>query len=106
MVSGGFRWSQVVSDGLRWSQMISDGLRWYQMVSDFLGWSILLILITIEWFKTPKPISGLDRIGWIWMVSGGRRYRAPYGANNCVFYQLDGCLINLFGKYFFNRGKE
>ena len=32
------------------------------------------------------------------MASGGRRYRTPYGANNCVFYQLDGCIIHLFGK--------
>ena len=77
------------------------------MVSDFLGWSVLVDFdYHIEWFKTPKSKSGLDRIRWIEMVSGGRRYRAPYGANNCVFYQLDGCVIHLFGKYLFNRGKE
>ena len=54
----------MVSDGLRWSQMVLDGLSQY-------------ILITIEWFKTPKPISGLG-LGWMdgWMgldlrVGGG-----------------------------------
>ena len=43
--------------------------------------------MTIEWFKTHKPISGRmdgrdgrDGIG----SPGGRGYRAPYGANNDV----------------------
>ena len=63
MVSASLRCIQMVSDGLRWSQIVSDGLRWSQMVSDGLSW---LISITIEWFKTLKPISGLDWMdGWI-----------------------------------------
>ena len=54
----------MVSGGLGWSWMVSDGLGWSQMVSDGLGWSVSVDLDTIEWFKTPKPISG---IGWDWM---------------------------------------
>ena len=45
-----------------------------------------MISIALEWFRTPKPISGWmdgwmgwDGIGW---YPGVRRYRAPYGANN------------------------
>ena len=57
MVLDGLGWSQMVLDGLRWSQIFLDvGLRWF-------------ILITIQWFKTPKPISG--RIGLDLRVFGG-----------------------------------
>ena len=87
MVSDGIRWYSVVFNGIQWSQMVSDGLRWSQMA---LGGLSQLIYITIEWFKTPKPISGLgwDWDGWMdgWIGSpGGRGYRAPYGANKVKF---------------------
>ena len=75
MVSGGLGWSRMVSDGLRWSQMVLGGLS-------------QLFSITIEWFKTPKPISGLGWMGWIGSP-GGRGYRAPYGANNDINLQLN-----------------
>ena len=32
LVSGGFRWFQMVSDGFRWFQMVSDGFRWFPVV--------------------------------------------------------------------------
>ena len=57
MASLGQSRSVPVSGGLKWSQMVSDGHRWSQIFSDDLYW---LISSTIEWFKTPKPISGLD----------------------------------------------
>ena len=62
MVFNGLGWSQMVSDGLGWSRMVSDGLGWSQMVLDGLSESVSVDYITIEWFKTPKPISGWD--GW------------------------------------------
>ena len=73
LVFNGIQWSRMVSDGLGWSWMVSDGLRWTQMVLDGLS---QLISITIEWFKTSKPISGLglDWVGLGWMdlrVGGG-----------------------------------
>ena len=45
-----------------------------------------MISIALEWFRTLKPISGLDWIGldWIGWYPGGRGYRAPYGANNRI----------------------
>ena len=43
-------WILTVSDGIQWSRLASDGLS-------------QLIRITIEWFKTPKPII-ISGMGW------------------------------------------
>ena len=40
--------------------------------------------VCVGHFRTLKPISGLD--GLDWKSPGGRRYRAPYGANKACFY--------------------
>ena len=46
-----------------------------------------MISIALEWFRTPKPISGLG-LDWIGWYPGGRRYRAPYGANkDNIFFE-------------------
>ena len=78
-VFNGFQWFSMV---FRWSRLVSDGLGWSRMFLDGLSG---LSESAIEWFKTPKPLSGWD---WDWMgldgYPGGRRYRAPYGANNRV----------------------
>ena len=65
--------------------MVLDGIKWYWMVLN----GIELFQIGIEWYRTIKAISGMGWDGWMDGSPGGRRYRAPCGANNLLEWRRD-----------------
>ena len=88
MVLYGIRWYCMVLYGIVWYWMVLDGNGWYWMVLDGIGWYWMVL----GCFRLPQNgiehselyVGGLG-MGWDWDGSpGGRRYRAPYGANNIV----------------------
>ena len=58
--------------------MIYDGIEQYWMVLDGIGWN-WLVLDGIQLFQITIEHSNLKWMGWDGSP-GGRRYRAPYGA--------------------------
>ena len=70
--------------GICWDSLGFDGIQWY--------WSVLGDLDYHRTLQNTQSYKWVDLIGWIgWKSPGGRRYRAPYGANK---FELVTLLLN------------